>query len=190
HVMATRYLAWLAGRAPPLRARHTPVSSRALTNPSSLPLTSRVGMKKGPWRRPPGSLWGVGIEAVPRLLEDLGGAVAAREVHFVAAGVAEVDEEALVQRHAALGVAVDLDHPGLQLRVELVVPDRVERVRHVEPPAVHAELQHLRAAVARALPVIRVADHPAQPDLASQLRVTRVADVVLAQVAVQPVGEV
>ena len=37
---------------------------------------------------------------------------------------------------------------------------------------------------------LRLAEHAAEPELAGQLRVRRVGDVVLAEVAVQPVGEV
>ena len=75
-------------------------------------------------------------------------------------------------------------------RVELVVPGRVERVGDVEPPAVERELEHLRPAVQLATRVVRLAEHAAEPELPGQLGVGRVGDVVLAQVAVQPVREV
>ena len=76
------------------------------------------------------------------------------------------------------------------LGVELVVPGRVERVGDVEPAAVVGELEHVRAAAEVAAGVARLADHAAEPELPGQLRVRRVGDVVLAEVAVQPVGEV
>src|SRR5947209_13881126 len=63
----------------------------------------------------------------------------------------------------------DLEQPGAQARVELVVPRRVERVRHVEPSAVERELDHLRPAVQLAAGVALLAEEPAEPELARQL---------------------
>src|SRR6266571_872531 len=70
------------------------------------------------------------------LLEDLGRAVPVLKAHLVrprrpARPVVEVDEEARIDRHPALRMAVDLQQPGAELGVELVVPGRVEGVRHV-----------------------------------------------------------
>jgi hypothetical protein len=56
------------------------------------------------------------------LLEDLGGAISTGQVGLVTAGRAEVDVEVLVDTHTAALVAVDLEHPGIHVRVELVVP--------------------------------------------------------------------
>ena len=48
----------------------------------------------------------------------------------------------------------------------------------------------MRPAVQLAAGVARLAEHAAEPELAGQLRVGGIGDVVLAEVAVQPVGEV
>ena len=58
--------------------------------------------------------------------------------------VVEVDEEVVVDLHAAVRVAVDPQKPGTQVRVELVVPAAEQRVGPPEPLAVEAQLQHLR----------------------------------------------
>src|SRR6266540_3265470 len=61
--------------------------------------------------------------------------------------VVEVDEEVVVDLHAAVRVAVDPQQPGAQLRVELVVPGGVERVGDVQALAVVGELEHVWPAV-------------------------------------------
>ena len=86
--------------------------------------------------------------------------------------------------------AVDAQQPRAQPGIELVVPGRVQRVGDVEPAAVERELEHLRAAAELAAGVASAAEHAAELQPAGQPRVGRVGDVVLAQVAVQPVGEV
>src|SRR5579885_907039 len=92
----------------------------------------------------------------PGLDPDFRGAVAAGIAHLVGARrsrwlFGEVHVEVLVDRQAAVhGIAVHLQdvRAGLrQIRIELVIPDAVERIGHVEPLAIQAELQHLRAAV-------------------------------------------
>ena len=62
------------------------------------------------------------------------------------AALLEVDVEFADRAPSPGRVAVDLQQPRAQVRVELVVPGAVERVRHVQPPPVHRELQHLRPA--------------------------------------------
>src|SRR5437870_3640616 len=90
-------------------------------------------------------------------MPDIRRRIAGGEADFVGAGgavglLAEIDVEALVERHAALalrGVAIDLQEVGAllgDLRIELVVPFAVEGVGDVEAFAVEAELEHLRAA--------------------------------------------
>src|SRR5205823_2099653 len=59
------------------------------------------------------------------------------------------------------------------------------------PAAVEAELEHLRAALKLAVAHLRgLAEDAAEPELPGELRLGRVAHVVLPDVAVQPVGEV
>ena len=109
--------------------------------------------------------------------------------------LAKIDVEALVEGHATLpGVAVDLQEvravPG-DLGVELVVPGAVEGVGDVEAFAVEAELEHLRSAAEfLAAEFAGLAEEAAEPDLAGEPGVGGVAHVILADVAVQPVGEV
>ena len=88
-----------------------------------------------------------------------------------------------------LGVAVD-PRKRAQLRIELVVPRRIQRVRDVKAAPVVRELEHVRAAVHVSRRIARLADDPAEPELTGQLGIGRIGDVVLADVAVQPVGEV
>ena len=87
-----------------------------------------------------------------------------------ARAIVEVDEEVAVDLHPAFGIAVHAEQPRAKLRVELVVPGRVQRVRHVEPAPVERELQHLRATVQLASGVARVAENAAQPELAPPAR--------------------
>src|SRR3546814_2073067 len=99
--------------------------------------------------------------------------------------ILELQEEVGIERDAARGVGVDLDHPALDsFRIELPVPCRVERVRKVDPPAVPADLDHLRPAVERpGGGMRRPLDDPADPDRAGEPRLERVGDGVLAELA-------
>ena len=103
-------------------------------------------------------------------------------------------EEPAVQLHAAFGPHVDLGHPAADaVRIELVVPRRVEPVGEVDALAVAADLDHLRAAVQRLSGLARVrraADDAAEPDRADLLRLERVADVVLDELARAPARHV
>src|SRR6185369_2980700 len=97
---------------------------------------------------------------------------------------AEINEEALVEFQAALfGVRIDLQHKRTVLGdvgIELVVPTAEERVGHVQALAVEAQLQHLRAAAGRAAAKLRsLAEQPANPGLAGQFGLGRIADVIL-----------
>jgi len=95
----------------------------------------------------------------------------------------EVDEEARVQREAAVGLAVELRQPAAQLGIELVVPGRVQRVRHIHALAVERALQHLRSARERPVGARMTAVAPEQapePGLRAQLWVGWVAHVVVA----------
>src|ERR1051325_1533173 len=140
------------------------------------------------------------VKASERSMPDIRCRLPIRETHLVRPHwtvrlLAEVYEEALVQAQAALfGVAIDLQHVGAllaDLRVELVVPAREERVGHIQAFAVEADLQHLRSAVELlAFEHRRFSQDAAEPDLADHFRLRRIADVVLANVAVQPVGEI
>src|SRR4051794_33192163 len=99
--------------------------------------------------------------------------VAALQADLVRALAVELDEEVGIDRE--LAVAVDLAHPAFDpLRIELLFPARVERVRQVDPLAVAAHLDHLRAAVELVRGrVARAADDPAEVYGPGRLRVAR-----------------
>ena len=82
-----------------------------------------------------------------------------------------------------------VDALGIELRIDRAV----ERVGEIDPPAVAADLDHLRPAVQR--PVLRPDAPPATTmppilHLAGQLRVERIGHVVLLHVAGAPAGDV
>ena len=81
--------------------------------------------------------------------------------------------------------------PRAQPGIELVVPGRVERVGDVEPAPVQGELDHLRSAAQLAAGVGRACRAARRARAGrSACGLAGIGDVVLAQVAVQPVGEV
>ena len=99
----------------------------------------------------------------------------------------EVDEELWIERIAAVVLPAELGQPAPDLRVELVVPGREQRVGEVHAIAVERVLEHLRSAVQRPrrFRVTAVAaEEPAEPDLRSETRVGRIEDVVVAQIPV------
>src|SRR5262245_29792570 len=90
-----------------------------------------------------------------RLDPDIRRAVATQEANLVRPCGScrlrpKIDTEILVQLHPArLRIAIDLQQRRAlfsDLRIELIVPARKERVGDVQPLAVEAELQHLRPA--------------------------------------------
>src|SRR5690606_32121872 len=86
-----------------------------------------------------------------RVAERVRRGVAALQAHLVRPQRPELREEARVERHPPVLADVELRRPAHDaLRVELLVPGRVERVREVDAPPVAADLHHLRAAVERA----------------------------------------
>ena len=111
-----------------------------------------------------------------RSIPDVGGDVAAGIAHFVRTCrpvrfVLEREMKVLVERHATVfAVAVDLHQIRsflLHRRIELIVPRRVERIRHVQTSAVQRQLNHLRTAGQRATigEIVRRPDQTAEPDL-------------------------
>src|SRR6266511_5798457 len=104
-------------------------------------------------------------------------------------------EETGIDRHAAgLGVRVDAGHPGAHaVRVEDVVPSRIERVREVDASAVPADLDHLWRTPEWLLGsggMRGAADDAAQAHRACLFGVVRVADVVLLDLARSPARHV
>jgi hypothetical protein len=77
------------------------------------------------------------------------------------------------------------------LRIELVVPRRVERVGPVYAFAVAADLHHLRTpCIWLAVRVMRAACDAADADRSGELRILRIADIVLTHLAGAPAGDV
>src|SRR4029453_14659735 len=103
----------------------------------------------------------------------IGGGVSPFEAHLMRPHPVRLQEESGVKLHAALGPHVDLGHPPSDaVRIELLVPRRVETVGEVNALAVAADLDHLRSAVQRFVRVTRVrcAAHDAsEPDRARLL---------------------
>src|SRR4051812_2575648 len=124
----------------------------------------------------------------------VGGGVAALEPYLVWAQSAPIvagEEEPLVRHEAPdAGIGVELRHPRADTGwEELVVPGAVERVGEVDPPAVAADLHHLRAAGQRPVRLSRVggaAHDPAQTCRADLARPRRVRDVELLELAGAP----
>src|SRR5580704_18806723 len=77
------------------------------------------------------------------------------------------------------------------LRIELVVPRRVERVGPVYAFAVAADFYHLRTpCIWLAVRVGRAACDAADADRSGELRLLRIADIVLTHLAGAPAGDV
>src|SRR5919204_366868 len=79
-------------------------------------------------------------------LADPGGPIEAGLMHPKPAEVVAMREELRVQGHASgVGARVDAGHPSAYaVRIEDVVPGRIERVGEVHAPTVSAHLHHLR----------------------------------------------
>src|SRR6266508_5506261 len=79
------------------------------------------------------------------------GCVAALQSNLVRSlALREAREESLVERHAALGLRIELGHPALDaVGIELGVPGCIQRVADVRAPTVAADLDQLRSTVQR-----------------------------------------
>ena len=109
--------------------------------------------------------------------------------------LAEINNKIFVDFHTTVfDITVDHQHHtalGANFWIKLIVPGREERGGDVKPLAVEGELDHLRApGDLAAVHHRRPAQEAAHPDLARELGIVRVGDVVLADVAVQPVAEI
>src|SRR5262249_24270016 len=97
--------------------------------------------------------------------------------------VAPMDEELRIKGDAALGPHVELHHPAVDaIGIELGVDRAVKRVGEINPPAVPADLDHLRSAVERAVPggrMCRPGDDAPDAHLACQFRLEWIGYVVL-----------
>ena len=128
-----------------------------------------------------------------RIAEAVGRTIAAFQPDLVAAQtLGEVDVEVLVQRQASVFADIGHHHlPALGVRVELIVPRGIKRVRPVDTLAVAADLDHLRTkGEILAVGMFGTACDAAQLDLAGQLGVHRVGDIVLMHLAQPPAGDI
>ena len=107
----------------------------------------------------------------------------------------KINVEIGIDRQTALiRIAVNLEQVRSgtgEIGIKLVIPTAQQRIGDIEALSIQAELQHLRTAP-KAVPLDHFAltEDTATPDLPCQLRLCWVADVVLADVAVQPVGQI
>src|SRR5690242_18464794 len=84
------------------------------------------------------------IESVSRKTVRVRRRVAALEMHLVRAKLIDLEKELVVQPHSAV-IGIDFGHPALNpAGIELLVPGAIERVGHVNPLAIAADLHHLR----------------------------------------------
>src|SRR5262249_2056769 len=109
--------------------------------------------------------------------------------------LAEIDDKPGIDLHSAVfRVAIDHQHApaiGADLGIELIVPGREQRGRHIETLAVEAELNHLRpAGDLDAVDLGRLAEKTTHPHLPGEPGIVRIGDIVLADIAVQPVAEI
>src|ERR1700730_13650567 len=104
------------------------------------------------------------------------------------------DEEFRVELDSALGLGVKLYHPALDsIGIELGIDRAVERVGEIDAPTIAADLHHLRAAVEPAVLGLRVGclrDDATDTDLARQLRLEGIGNIVLMQIARAPAGHI
>src|SRR5215813_14007794 len=122
-----------------------PPQSRAEEVPSqySRPSSVSYGLSSVVRRPLSGSRIAIGIRR----------AVAAVEPHLMRAmRLRPLDEKFRIERDSAFRPGVELHHPAVDsLGIELRIDRAVERVGEIDPLAVAADLDHLRAAVQRAV---------------------------------------
>src|SRR5437773_6090633 len=101
-------------------------------------------------------------------------------------------EELAVELEAAVLAGVKLCDPDLQaIRIELVVPCLVEPIRDIDPLAIAADLDHLRATVERTRCRMRgPANDPAEVHRPRLLGAERIRHVVLQEFAGAPAGNI
>src|SRR2546421_13051139 len=88
-------------------------------------------------------------------------------MHLMNTIILALHKKPLIKTDPAIRSSIQLDHPTADaLRVKLLVPRRIKRVREVHPLAIPADLNHLRPArqrlvwILRMRPVPRHSSHP------------------------------
>src|SRR5215472_16212988 len=106
--------------------------------------------------------------------------------------IRKADPVVLCQLETAARVRIGHDLSAwYTVRIELVVPGRIQRVGPVNPLAVTANLHHLRAPCVRlAVGVLCTASNAADVDRARKLRLPRVGDVILTHFTGSPARDV
>src|SRR5215471_10095655 len=90
--------------------------------------------------------------------------VAALQAHLMGPHRLELQEHFRIQLEAATRRGVELRHPSANaVRIKLLVPGAIERVRKVNAAAVAAQFYHLRAAVQRRIRPARMRLPPCDP---------------------------
>src|SRR5262245_34241025 len=117
----------------------------------------------------------------------IGAGVAPLEMDLVRTHPVERHESCAIQLEAAVGTHISLREPAFDpVWIELLVPRAIQRVGHVDPLAVTADLDHLRRAVERLIGPRRMRRAPgdsSEPDRAGLDRIERIGDVELLQLA-------
>src|SRR5262244_802507 len=108
----------------------------------------------------------------------VGARVSALEMDLVRPHAVELHQKLAVERESAVLADVQLRQPAADaVRIELLVPRAIERVGQIDPPAVVADLDHLRTAVQRSIRLRGVratADDAAEPHGAGLDRIERI----------------
>jgi len=104
----------------------------------------------------------------------------------------EVDVEVRIKRKAAIRTDIGHDHlPAFLVRIELVVPGGVQGIGPIDAFSVPADFNHLWAIDELfAVGVLGLAGNTAQFYLAVQLRVHRIANIVLMHFTQPPAGHI
>src|SRR5690348_16955982 len=97
----------------------------------------------------------------------------------------ELEQEIAIELKLTFCTDICLDHPSADtVRIELLIPSRVQRIRQVNATAITADFDHLGPTVKRLARLVWMgctAYNPADLDRASELWVKRIRHVVLPQ---------
>src|SRR5262245_7667251 len=104
------------------------------------------------------------------------------------------DEEFRIELDAAFRLGVELHHPTVYtLGIYLSIDCAIERIRKIDASTIAADLDHLWAAIKTAIPCARMVSsryNATNAHFARKLRLERIGDVVLLQVARTPTGQI
>src|SRR4051812_33837778 len=105
-----------------------------------------------------------------------------------------VDEEFRIEGHPAARLDIELNHPSVEAAlVELGVDRPIERIGEIDPAAIPAGLDHLRAATEPSIlrPLMGCArDNAANPHFACELGIEWIGHIVLLQIAGAPARDI